>query len=150
MLLAGCGVAIGILALIVFLDRAPIGNAAAVTGTFLHYSNDASGVRLAVFRISNQSQLPIQRERYYEVHVRNGPGWTNQPAVHLRATAVRQVVRPGRSEIFAIKAPMSASRWRLCFSYIEHESWIRRIWQEFGLRSKQAGGYAGFSNEVDP
>jgi hypothetical protein len=150
-LLAGGVVAIGVLALIFVPDRAPIGNAAAVSGTFLHYTNDASGARLAVFKISNQSRLPIRREHYYEVHVRHRSGWTNFPTVFLPRFAMGPVVRPNKSEVFTIKDPSATSRWRLCYPYVEHESWIRRVRAALGLPSKRVvSSYAGFSNEIDP
>jgi hypothetical protein len=141
-------VVIGILLIIVLDVPAPIGNASAVSGTFQYYSNDASGSRVAVFKISNHSRLPIRREYYYELHVRSGSGWTNQPTVFLPKAG--PVVRPNKSETFSIKAPAVGNRWRLCFPYEEHESWLRRTWRGLGLPVSQRPSYAGFTDEIDP
>ena len=140
-----------IVAIIFLPDRAPLGNAAAVLGSFLYYSNDASGSRLALFRISNHSRVPIRRERYYEIHIKHDAGWSNQPTVHLRADSARPVIGPNESEIFSLAAPVVGRRWRLCYPYEEHESWIRRVRRKLGLPSKhRPGSYAGFTDEVDP
>jgi hypothetical protein len=147
-LLIGCMAAI--LAIIFLPDRAPLGNAAAVLGTFLYYSNDASGSRVAVFRISNHSRLPIRREPYYEIHIWHD-GWTNQPTMYLRNSSPRPVVRPRESEIFSITPPVAGRRWRLCYPYEEHESWLRRVRKKLGLPTKhRPGSYAGFTEAIDP
>jgi hypothetical protein len=149
LLLIGCIAAV--LAIIFLPDRAPLGNAAAVYGSFLYYSNDASGSRMAVFRISNHSQLPIRRERYYQIDIRDDAGWTNLPTMYLRSTSPRPVVRPTQSEIFSIAVPVAGRRWRLCYPYEEHQSWIRRVRLKLGLPSKhQPGSYAGFTDAVGP
>jgi len=144
-----CALVIG-LVIIVLGVRAPVGNATAVSGTFQYYSNDASGSRVAVFKISNHSQLPIRREYYYELHVRSGSGWTNQPTVYLPGRKAGPVVRPNESETFSIKPPAVGNRWRLCFPYEEHESWLRRTLRRLGLPVSQRPSYAGFSDEIDP
>lgn len=139
------------LGMIVLGVHAPVGNAAAVSGRFQYYSNDSSGSRVAVFKISNHSQLPIRRECYYELHVRSGSGWTNQPTVFLPGGKAGPVVRPNDSETFSIKPPAPGSRWRLCFPYEEHESWLRRTWRGLGLPvSRRPASYAGFTDEIDP
>lgn len=147
---AGCLVAIGFATVLIVMDPRPEGNAAAVSATFLSYSNDPSGVRLAVFRISNHSQIPIRRENYYEIHIQSGSGWTNQPTVFLPLNAAGPVVRPNQSEIFSIKAPVVGTRWRLCYPYEEREGWIRRVRRELGLPSKHVrGSYAGFTDAIE-
>jgi hypothetical protein len=150
MAFAGCLVAIGLATVLIVLDQPLEGNAATVSATFLSYSNDPSGVRLAVFRISNHSQIPIRREKYYEVHIQSGSGWTNQPTVFLPSNAARPVVRPNQNEIFCIKAPVAGTCWRLCYPYEEHEGWIRRVRRDLGLPSKHVRpSYAGFTDAIE-
>ena len=145
----------GLLALLLITPDRPQGDASAVSATFLGYTNNAAGARVAVFSISNRSPLPIRRERYYETHVLIDGIWKPQPSVHL-PYARSPVIPPNQSEVWAIDVPAKEGRWRVCFPYVEHQTQLEEMKEAIRKKLRGLGfrlrgprpTYAGFSDEV--
>ena len=148
---------LGLLALLLITPSRPQGDASAVSATFLGYTNNAAGTRVAIFSINNRSPLPIRRERYYETHVLTDGTWKPQPSVHL-PYARGPVISPNQSEVWTIDVPAREGRWRVVFPYVEHQTQfeemkeaIRKKLRGLGFRPRKARPtYAGFSDEVAP
>ena len=148
---------LGLLALLLITPSGPTGDASAVSATFLGYTNNSAGTRVAVFSINNRSQFPIRRERYYETHVLTNGTWAPQPTVHL-PYARGPVIPPNQNEVWTIDVPAREGRWRVVFPYVEHQTpfeemkeAIRKKLRGLGFRSRRPRPtYAGFSDEVAP
>ncbi len=92
--------------------------------TFLGYTNDASGIRLASFAVTNQSQIAVVREAKYlicgEMPLR---GWAPMSGGLLPRGRVLKV---GSSEIVSIKPPVTQTAWRVTF-YIRNDFGMKRL-----------------------
>jgi hypothetical protein len=147
----------GLLAVLVMLPTRPRGDASAISTTFVGYTSNAAGKRVAVFSIHNRSPLAIRRQWYYEVQVLTGSKWTPQPTVRL-PYAHGPVIPPNQSEIWTINAPVANARWRMWFPYEEDRTrfqemkeTVRRKLRSFGLRFKSHEvTYTGLTPEVEP
>src|SRR5688500_15186369 len=95
---------IGLLVWLVITPARPAGDASAVSGAFLGYTNNADGKQIAIIRINNRSPIAIRRQQYYEVQVLTNGTWRPQPTVHL-PYARGPVIPPNESEIWTINAP---------------------------------------------
>jgi hypothetical protein len=148
---------LGVLALLLITPGGPQGDASAVSATFLGYTNNAVGTRVAIFNINNRSPLAIRRQWYYEVQVLTNGTWKPEPTVRL-PYARGPVIPPNESEVWTIDVPARGGQWRVVFPYVEHQTQfeemkevIRKKLGALGFRQrKPRPGYAGFSNEVAP
>lgn len=78
-----------------------------LTVSFTGYTNDGSGARLALFRLTNQSDTQIRRWGVYHVEVR-GDAQRRGPLFHGR----NAFVEPGHSTAFALPAYTNGVAWR--------------------------------------
>jgi hypothetical protein len=105
--------------------------------TFLGFTNDASGTRLANFAITNLSQIAVVREPKYLIWVPTlFRGWTPSSGSLM---ASGRVLQPGASEIVTIKPPAAQTAWRVSF-YVCNDVGIKRLvnatWRFLGRPSK--------------
>jgi hypothetical protein len=147
----------GLLALLLMTPGRPPGDASAVSATFLGYTNNAAGRRVAVFSINNRSPIAIRRQWYCEVQVLTNGTWKPQPTVRFRYRH-GPVIAPKQSEIWTINAPSVEGRWRVWFPYVEYHGpmretrkWVRRKLRSVGLPFKESEpSYMGLTEEVEP
>ena len=92
-----------------------------VTASFLSYTNDTNGVRLAAVAITNKSYDTIIRLDIYCPEIRQQPG--------LRSTlqlGPRVFLAPGQSEVVAVPTPTNQGEWRMHF-FFTRDGWRRRF-----------------------
>jgi len=148
---------IGLMALLVIAPTKPAGDASAVSGAFLGYTNNSAGKQIAIIRIHNRSPIAIRRQWYYEVQALTNGTWKPQPTVHL-PYARGPVIPPNESELWTMNAPAAEGRWRLWFPYVEDhgrlremKKAIRRKLRGLGLPFKDSEPtYMGLTEEVEP
>src|SRR6187455_3444494 len=82
--------------------------------TFLGYTNDFSGTRLARFAVSNLSSSAVYRQPHYSIRSEapKGPSGVSayQPRTPLPGTTT---LHAGVSEIFARRPPTNSSNWNI-------------------------------------
>jgi hypothetical protein len=82
--------------------------------TFLGYTNDASGARLAEFKVTNQSEVAVAREPHCVVLFKpSGSVWTPQWAVPISMPPRRIVLAAGMSETLILRPPTNQLPWRI-------------------------------------
>lgn len=107
------------------------------SATFAGYTNDASGARLAVFVITNLSDLSVARMPYCVVSAATPIGeWNTHSAVALPGPA-RKCLHPGESETLVLVPPTARSAWKVSF-YLTDEvgpGWTLKRWANAALQS---------------
>ena len=84
-----------------------------VTVTFLAYTNDATGTRLATFVVSNLSSFVVRRQAGYTMELPTSTGGTNQASGWFSSG---QNLNARAFEIVAVPAPTSQPSWRVLLS----------------------------------
>jgi hypothetical protein len=111
-----------------------------VTIKFAAYTNDSSGNRLAVFKITNPGSIAIDLKQWHDVQVESTNGWKSQGLTR----AASAVVWPGQSTFLEIPAPGSTQRWRVWLNYEDHTDFAA----DCLLLLKRIGLPAGFQNRA--
>jgi hypothetical protein len=92
------------------------------TVTFLGYTNDASGARLARFGVTNLSAFAVARAPKYLICARASGGiWTPHSAFLFPEFPRKNKLGAGRSEVIAIPPPPNQSPWRVSF-YLSNDA----------------------------
>jgi hypothetical protein len=92
-----------------------------ITAVFCGFTNDASGARLAAFRVSNQGGAAVYCWPTYSIEERGRASplfWAS-----FRGGAS---LAPAQSRIYALPAPTNAAAWRVVFNFSQ-ESWRRKL-----------------------
>jgi hypothetical protein len=104
---------------------------------FVGFTNDASGMRLASFAISNGSSWDVSRDSHYCVRSPAGAkgttfaeGWCPTGGSTLRA---------GSSEIVTIPAPTNQPSWRAAFSTRKDEGTVTTMVSELLIEGQKIG-----------
>ena len=79
-----------------------------VTVAFAGYTNTASGVRLAAFRVTNASDMTVRRWAEYDVGVKN----ERLPRLPRHFGQAR-FIAAGQSELYAVPAYTNQGNWRV-------------------------------------
>jgi hypothetical protein len=90
-----------------------------VSVLFTGYTNDASGARLAVFQVRNESEIRMRRWGVYHVEVR-GDVQRRGPLFFGR----NAFVEPGQSTVFALPAYTNQVAWRAAL-HCSRDGWQR-------------------------
>jgi hypothetical protein len=92
-----------------------------VTVSFVGYTNDTKGVRLATFAVTNQSSATIRRWGTYH------PESQHQPGLRLAFGFGPNVfLAPGQSEIITVPMATNLGKWRGVF-YCSQDGWRLRF-----------------------
>lgn len=155
----------------IYLHRTGVVAASAMSATtmFLGYTNDSTEGRLALFRFSNASPIPIQRSYFYAIDFQSPTGWIGQfthafPSQGPSSISWHRfgpVLRPGKSEIVAVSTPSTQNCWRVSFPYVEAKNRAFRIaaekipsLNEHGILTNYAWSdptkYWSHSDKIDP
>ena len=84
-----------------------------VTVTFLAYTKDATGTRLATFVVSNLSSFVVRRQAGYTMELPTSTGGTNQASCWFSSG---QNLNARAFEIVAVPAPTNQPSWRVFLS----------------------------------
>ena len=82
---------------------------------FLDTQNDSTEGRKALFRFSNSTPVLVGRWYFYEIQFQTATGWTSQGTWSFPTFATQPLLRPRESEVVAVSAPDTQSKWRLGF-----------------------------------
>jgi hypothetical protein len=118
----------------------PRGLADTVTVSFLSYTNDSTGGRVGLFKVTNPSQIAIDLGRAHDVQVETGAKWTSQ-GLQLAPT---DVVWPNQSTLLQIPAPDSKRHWRVWLNYEDHRDMV----VDYLLGLKRLGLPISFKNQT--
>jgi hypothetical protein len=99
-----------------------------LTVSFLNYTNDTNGIRLAMFALTNRSDVTIRRWGFYRPESQQ-PGL--HPALHLGPNVY---LAPGQSEFISIFRPTDRTVWRAVF-HCSREGWRSRFSDWMGQSS---------------
>ena len=121
--------------------------------TFLGYTNDASGTRLAMFAVTNLSAFAVARSPKCLMWIAPpGGGWLPHSGVLLPGFPRSRVLRASVSETVTLPPPTTQSPWRISIyvsDEIEPGSTLRRLadaaLQRIGLRQR----YGATTRQVD-
>ncbi len=95
--------------------------------TFLGYTNDASGARLAQFAVTNTSAFAVARSPKCLICTAPSAGaWVPHSGALLPGFPRNKVLGTGRSELIAISPPADQSPWRLSL-YLSNEAGLAWI-----------------------
>ena len=92
-----------------------------ITASFLSYTNDTNGVRLAMFALTNHSDITIMRWDFYCPERQQQPGLLS--TLHL---GPKVFLAPGQSEVISVATPTNSGVWRVGF-HCSREGWRRRF-----------------------
>jgi hypothetical protein len=92
-----------------------------ITAVFCDFINDASGARLAAFRVSNQGGAGAYRWPTYSIEERGGVSPLFRASFPGGAS-----LAPVQSRIYVIPVPTNAAPWRAVFNFSK-ESWRRKL-----------------------
>ena len=109
LIVSGLIILVPMMVFLVFMFEQP-SKPLALTATFIAYTNDATGGRLAAFTISNNSHVRIRRWDRYEIEI---PDQVGQRPTIFRGRSI--VLDPGQSEAFVIPVPTNQESWRVLF-----------------------------------
>lgn len=147
-----CGLLLVLAAMLTFVAfRRPQGRPA-MTVTFVGFTNNAGGARVASFSISNDGARTVQRSGGYRIQIPAGDHWTNLTDGFLPAKRLRA----GTSEVVMLSAPTNQSSWRASFSGRYDEGLVARILAELLIEGQKLGvplrhrrvGYSVHSDSV--
>ncbi len=81
--------------------------------TLLGYTNNSAGSRVAMFCVTNPSNIVVARAPYCIIEFKPpGHDWTPQYLVTLSNPARRSILRPKTCEVIQIPPPDSQAPWR--------------------------------------
>src|SRR6267378_4720618 len=72
-----------------------------ITASFLSYTNDTNGIRLAMFALTNHSEVTIRRWGFYRPESQQQQGL--RPALYLGPNVY---LAPGKSEVISVATPV--------------------------------------------
>ena len=110
-----------VMAVIVALALSRPASALPITVSFLSYTNDTNGVRLAAFAVTNHSTATIRRLGIYCPEIQQQPGLRS--TLHLGANVI---LVPGQSEVIAVSPPTNSGAWRVTL-HCYRDGWRRRF-----------------------
>jgi hypothetical protein len=91
-----------------------------VTNTFCGFTHDATGARLAAFRVSNCGVAGIHRWHLYVVEEQGRSGPLYRASFNGGA-----YLAPDHSGIYTLPVPTNAAAWRLVL-YFSRDSWLTK------------------------
>jgi len=91
-----------------------------VTASFLGYTNDPAGVRLARFKVTNHSSVGVFRWDTYHL------GSEDKPGLYPVFFGSTSRLAPEQSEVVVVIAPTNQVRWRAGVD-ISRDDWRRRF-----------------------
>lgn len=106
-----------------------------MTVTFMGYTNDTSGTRLASFAVSNAGPSTVQRTSHYWIQIPTAKRWTNLSDGWL----VGSVLAPGSSETVVIPAATNQSSWRVSFYVSAEVGLMRDVMRSTAQLARDAG-----------
>jgi hypothetical protein len=92
--------------------------------TFLGYTNDASGTRLASFAVTNLRSFVVRRQAGYWIEVRAPVGQTNFLS---RWFSSGQDLDPRASEVITVPVPTNQAPWRVLLPIRTDLSWVSEV-----------------------
>lgn len=121
--------------------------------TFLAYTNDASGARLARFAVTNTSAFAVARlPQCLICTAASGGPWAPHSGVLLPGFPRNKVLGAGRSELIAVSPPTNQSPWRVSL-YLSNETglaWIvKRPLNAILLRLGLPAPYGVATHQID-
>ena len=96
-----------------------------VTVSFMGYTNDATGARLALFAVTNHSDATIFRWDHYHPESQRQPGLLSTLYIGLYP-GPKVFLAPGQSEVIAVAPPTNQGVWRVGFDF-GSDGWRRRL-----------------------
>jgi hypothetical protein len=124
-------------AVIVVLEPATPASHLPVTVSFMSYTNDATGRRLAIFAVTNHSAATVFRWDHYHPESQRQLGLLS--TLYIGLYAGRKVsLAPGESEVIAVPPPTNQGVWRIVLDFgldglrRRFDDW-RGPWREGGL-----------------
>ena len=87
-------------------SRAPV----RIDVSFTGYSNDAAGIRLATFALTNTSTVKVLEWGIYRIESLHHP---NGVIVYKPGSPRSTLLGPGQGEVFAFAAPSNQGPWRM-------------------------------------
>ena len=103
---------ISVMVVVVALQRP--GQPPTVSVTFLAFTNDIVGTRLATFALSNLGASAIRRQSHYTIQTPTPMRWTNYAEGWVAGGT--RILRAGASEAVSIPAPTNQPSWRVSLS----------------------------------
>ena len=91
-----------------------------VTASFIGYTNNLAGVRLARIKVTNHSGVRIFRWGSYHL------GTEQQKGLYPVFAGSDALLAPEQSEVFVLPAPTNQVRWRAGID-ISHDDWRRKF-----------------------
>jgi hypothetical protein len=104
-----------------FWSRERTGGPMKIKAAFCGFTNDASGARLAAFRVSNQGGVGAYRWPTYSIEERGRVGPPYRASIRRGAS-----LAPAQSNIYVLPVPTNAAAWRVVFTFSQ-ESWRRKL-----------------------
>jgi len=110
-----------VIALVAAIALSRPASALPITVSFLSYTNDPKGVRLATFAVTNHSTATIRRLGLYCPEIQQQPGL--RPTLHLGPNVF---LAPGQSEVISVLPPTNSGPWRMTL-HCYRDGWRRRF-----------------------
>jgi hypothetical protein len=104
-------------------------SALSLTASFLNYTNDTNGTRLAMFALTNHSDVTVRRWGFCRPESQKQTGFP--PALQFGPDVF---LTPGQSEVIAVAAPIKSEVWKVAF-HCSRDGWRRRFSDWMGQRS---------------
>ena len=102
-----------------------------VSVTFLGYTNDATGSRLATFAMTNLSQTAVIREAGYWIQSPGSiPQNGNNISWNLFTAGRNSRLQPGQAETLLVVTPTNQSSWRISLTVSYPESMAKKVVRE--------------------
>ena len=107
-----------------------------VSVTFLGYTNDAVGTRLASFAISNASRADVLRITAYQLQIPAPKRWTN---IFAGRMAGDKVLGSGNRETLTIAVPTNVQVWRAWFNLSTDVGVVPEVMQFLSHAAQRVG-----------
>jgi len=120
-----------------FIAFSPPAGRPAVIVSFIAFTNDAVGTRLAVFAVSNAGPWAVSRGSDYRVQLPSGRRWTDFSEGWFPTGG--STLKPGLSELVILNAPTNQSEWRIAITSRKQEGVVFGMATELLIEAQKLG-----------